>query len=230
MPLLNKYETPLIGIWKIAESWQELLELLTDKNVYYSDVMKISSDKRKQEWLAVRLLLQHLSGSDIYIGYRGNGTPYLSGSACNISISHTKGFAAIILSKNKNPGIDMEYRSDRAWRLHKKYMCESEWKTIMPTADTDTDADTDADRVVATAAMGITISAADIATICWCAKETAFKALGAADVDFSEHFNIENFTFSKEGVLFLKEKRTEQCRRFRINYRISDEYILTWKE
>jgi phosphopantetheinyl transferase len=225
MPLFNLYETPLIGVWKIAESWQELFDSLTNKDVYYSDVMKMSSDKRKQEWLAVRLLLQHLSGSDAHIRYRGNGTPYLSGNACNISISHTNGFAAIILSKNKNPGIDVEYRSVRAWRLHKKYMDESEWKTILPTADTD-----NADRVVATAATDMAIRAADIATICWCAKETAFKALGATDVDFSEHFNIENFSFSKKGTLFLKEKRTEQCQRFKIHYQISDEYILTWKE
>jgi phosphopantetheinyl transferase len=211
MPLLNKYETPLTGIWRITESWQELLESLADKDVYYSDVMRMPSDKRKQEWLAVRLLLQHLSGSSVRIEYRENGAPYLSGSACNISLSHTKGFAAIILSKNKNPGIDVEYRSIRAWRLYKKYMNENEWKMITPTTDTST-------------------NIADIATICWCAKETAYKALGATCVDFSEHFSIEPFGFSKEGSLILKEKRTEQCRRFMINYRIADEYILTWKE
>jgi phosphopantetheinyl transferase len=220
MPLLHKYETPLSGIWKITEPWQELLEALTNKEDYYSDVMKISSDKRKQEWLAVRLLLQHLSGSSVYIRYRGNGAPYLLGSACNISLSHTKGFVAIILSENKNPGIDIEYRSVRAWKLHKKYMNENERTMTMPAADADNPA----------ASVVTDVSVADIATICWCAKETAFKALEATSVDFSEHFNIEPFGFSKEGSLILKEKRTEQCLRFRINYRITDEYILTWKE
>ncbi|MDR2774654.1 MAG: 4'-phosphopantetheinyl transferase superfamily protein [Tannerella sp.] len=242
MPLLNIYETPRIGIWEITEPWQELFDSLTDKDVYCSDVMKISSDKRKQEWLAVRLLLQHLSGSDIHIKYRENGAPCLPGSTCNISLSHTKGFAAIILSENKNPGIDIEYRSVRAWKLYKKYMNENERKTIIPASDTSGDSIAATAAAMGTAggatvntamagtAVNTAVSVADIATICWCAKETAFKALGATGVDFSEHFCIENFNFSTEGFLFLKEKYTEQYQRLKINYRIADEYILTWKE
>jgi phosphopantetheinyl transferase len=212
MPLLYKYETPRMGIWRITESWQELLGWLINKDIYSSDVVKISSGKRRQEWLAVRLLLQHLSGSDAYIGYRENGAPFLSGSTCNISISHTKGFAAIILSETKKPGIDMEYRSDRAWKLRKKYMSEIEWETIMSLQENE-NADV------------------DIAAICWCAKETAFKILGETGIDFSEHLYIEPFGFSQEGgVLILEEKRTEQRQRFRINYSVTGEYILTWKD
>jgi phosphopantetheinyl transferase len=199
-----------MGIWRITESWQELLELLINKDVYYSGVMKISSGKRKQEWLAVRLLLQHLSGSDAYIEYRENGAPFLSGSACHISISHTKGFAVIILSENKNPGVDMEYRSERAWKLRKKYMSEIEWNMIM--------------------SLNADVDAVAIASICWCAKETAFKILGETGVDFSEHLHIEPFGFSTEGSLILEERRTEQRQRFRINYQVTDEYILTWKD
>jgi phosphopantetheinyl transferase len=216
MPLLYKYETPLMGIWRITETWQELLESLINKDVYRFDVMRMSSGKRRQEWLAIRLLLQHLSGSDAYIGYREDGAPFLSGSACNISISHTKGFAAVILSENKSPGVDMEYRSDRAWKLRKKYMSEIEWNTIMSLCE-NKHADIDAD-------------AAAIATICWCAKETAFKILGETGLDFSEHLYIEPFVFSQEGALILEERRTKQHQRFRINYRVTGEYILTWKD
>jgi 4'-phosphopantetheinyl transferase EntD len=213
MPVIYQSETPLTALWKITESWQEMLELLINKDVFCSDVMKISSDRRKQEWLAARLLLQHLSGSETRIGYREDGAPFLSGSPLCISISHTKGYAAIILSKNKNPGIDMEYRSNRAWRLRERYMDENEWK-----------------RIISAAGDPAADIAADIAVICWCAKETAFKALGETGVDFSGHLRIEPFGFSQEGFLVLEERRTEKRRRFRINYRIADEYILTWKE
>ncbi|MDR1379949.1 MAG: 4'-phosphopantetheinyl transferase superfamily protein [Tannerella sp.] len=211
MPLLHKYESPRMGIWKITESWEELLESLVNKDVYYSGMMEISSGNRRREWLAVRLLLQHLSGHEARIGYRGNGSPFLPGSACNISISHTKGFAAILLSENKNPGIDMEYRSERAWKLRGKYMNENEWNRMMSLPDNGN---------VATA----------IATVCWCAKETAFKILGETGVDFSEHLCVEPFGFSEEGFLLLEEKYTERHQRFRINYRVTGEYILTWKE
>ncbi|MDR1116324.1 MAG: 4'-phosphopantetheinyl transferase superfamily protein [Tannerella sp.] len=200
-----------MGIWEISESWQELFDSLINKDVYYSEMNKIQSDKRKQEWLAVRLLLQHLSGSETYIRYRENGAPFLSGNTYNISISHTKGFAAIILSENTNPGIDIEYHSERAWRLRKKYMNEDELKFIAPLFDNQKATD-------------------EIATICWCAKETAFKALGETDVDFAEHLHVEPFRLSKEGFLMLKEKRTGQNQRFRINYQVTESYLLTWKE
>jgi 4'-phosphopantetheinyl transferase EntD len=69
--------------------------------------------------------------------------------------------------------------------------------------------------------------ATEIATLCWCAKETAYKALGETAVDFSEHFCIEPFEPLKEGILLLHEKRTEQKRRFSITYRITEDFILT---
>jgi phosphopantetheinyl transferase len=200
-----------MGIWEITESWQELLDSLINKDAYCSEMNKIQSDKRKQEWLAVRLLLQHLSGSEAHIRYRKNGAPFLPGNTCNISISHTKGFAAIILSENTNPGIDIEYHSERAWKLRKKYMNEDELKFITPLFDNQKATD-------------------EIATICWCAKETAFKVLGETDIDFVEHLHIEPFRLSKEGFLMLKEKRTGQNQRFRINYQVTEGYLLTWKE
>ncbi|MDR2680972.1 MAG: 4'-phosphopantetheinyl transferase superfamily protein [Tannerella sp.] len=219
MPVLYKYEKPLMGIWKIGESWQEMFEALVNKEVYCSGLNRIQSDSRKQEWLAVRLLLQHLAGSETHIRYRENGAPFLSGSVYNISISHTKGFAAIILSENPNPGIDMEYHSVRAWKLRKKYMNGNELDMMTSLCDSEKPDSNEANG-----------AARKMATLCWCAKETAFKALGETDVDFAGHLHIEPFHFSKEGFLTLKENRTEENRRFRINYQVTEDYILTWKE
>jgi phosphopantetheinyl transferase len=216
-----------MGIWKICESWQEMLESLINKGVCCSGLDKIQSDKRKQEWLAVRLLLQHLSGSEAHIRYRENGAPFLSGLIYNISISHTTGFAAIILSKNPNPGIDMEYHSARAWKLREKYMNGNELNMITSLCDTETAGNDDANGATADTE---TAAVQKIATLCWCAKETAFKALGETGVDFAEHFHIEPFRFLKEGFLMLKEKRTKENQRFRINYQVTEDYILTWKE
>lgn len=76
----------------------------------------------------------------------------------------------------------------------------------------------------------LTANITETATICWCAKETAYKALGETEVDFAEHLCIEPFNPSEEGVLLLKEKRTKQKLNFNINYRVTKDFILTWKE
>jgi phosphopantetheinyl transferase len=218
MPVLNIYESPLMGIWKMSESWQELFDSLTDREDYRSDLNNIQSDKRKQEWLTVRLLLRHLSGKEAFIRYRKNGAPFLPDSKYHISISHTQGFAALLLSKKPNLGIDIEYRSGRAWRLHKKYMNESESTFVTSLCDNKNIGNT------------LTATVTEIATIYWCAKETACKALGKTKVNFAEHLCIEPFQPSKEGVLLLKEKRTEQKLNLLINYRVTEDFILTWKE
>ena len=205
MPLVRHDKTPLLGIWEIAESWQEMLIALKNKDVYAADLHKIQSDKRKQEWIAVRLLLQQLARARTFIIYGQNGAPFLSDGSYNISIAHTKGFAAILLSKHNKPGIDIEYRSERAWKLRKKFLNKNEWTNHV-------------------------LNATDYATVCWCAKETAFKALGETAIDFAEHLIIEPFHLSTEGILFLQETRTRQQQRFTIRYEVNEPFILTWKE
>jgi phosphopantetheinyl transferase len=204
-----------MGLWKISESWRELFDLLINKEAYYPDLQQIQADGRKQEWLATRLLLQHLSGREMHISYQKNGAPFLPDSEYHISISHTRGFAAVLLSKNPHPGIDIEYHSERAWKLREKYMHEDELAFIRSLGDH-------------THKEGLpTAKAAETATLYWCAKETAYKALGETAVDFSEHLCIEPFEPLKEGVLLLHERRTEQKRSFSINYRITEDFILT---
>jgi phosphopantetheinyl transferase len=208
MPLLHHNKSPLFGIWEITEPWQEMAGSLQNKDFYEADLIKIQPEKRKQEWVAVRLLLQHLTFARTYIIYGENGAPGLSDDTYKISISHTKGFAAIILSENSQPGIDIEFRSERAWKLREKFLNKHELEILTMLNECEKNI--------------------DLATVCWCAKEAAFKALGKSAVDFAGHFTIEPFNLSTEGILFLQESRTPQKQRFPIRYQINEAYILTW--
>ena len=210
MPLLHQYQTPLLGIWEITESWQEMSVSLYNKEVYDADLRNIQSEKRKQEWLAVRLLLQRLipTRARTYIIYKDNGAPALSDGSYFISISHTKGYVAVLLSKNSQPGVDIEFRSDRAWKLKEKFLNKRELETLAQICNP---------------------CATDYVTICWCAKETIYKALGETAVDFAEQLHIEPFLLSDEGVLFVHETRTLQKQRFPIHYQVHETYIITWK-
>ena len=69
-----------------------------------------------------------------------------------------------------------------------------------------------------------------LATLCWCAKETAFKSLQQVEVDFIEHLHILPFVLSDEGEMSLRETKTPLQQVFCINYQITDDYIITWNE
>ena len=227
MPLLLTYESPVMGIMEITEPWQDMLESLKQNDRYLSELNKIRSDKRKQEWLTVRFLLKKLSGPDTYIDYHDNGAPFLPGSSYHISISHTKGYAAVILSEDEYPGIDIEYRSERAWKLRKKFLSDKEsgvFLSLSSYADLNVQS-----RIECNDDIKRKISHADVATIFWCAKETAFKALQQAEVDFIEHLHILPFALSDEGILTLKETKTPSEQVFSINYKIAENYIIAWK-
>ena len=172
------------------------------------EVRCILSDSRKCERLAVRLLIRDLTGLEMKVCYKANGAPFLADSPLNISISHTKGFAAVFLSKLPHPGIDIEYQSERAWKLRTKFLNAKEQAFV--------DQNPYSQQVL-------------IATICWCAKETVYKSLQETEVDFIKHLHISPFTVSDTGSLLLKETKTSAQETYQIHYRITDDYILTWK-
>ena len=208
MPLAFRSQSPVMGIWKITEPWQEMLDLLQNKTNYAIEVLNIQSENRKCEWLAVRLLVELLAGSACFVSYKENGAPFLQNNLY-ISISHTKGFAAVILSQNAYPGIDIEYRSERALKLCGKFLSEHEI-ALLPEND-------------------IT-SQATLATLCWCAKETAYKALQETGIDFIKHLQIAPFTLCEKGILSLKETKSPNQKTYPIHYQVTEDYILTWKE
>lgn len=222
MPLLYKTDDPLMGIWKMTESWQELLAAFPDQTVA-CEVDTIQSAKRKQEWLAIRLLLNELlphpespPGRMATIAYHPNGAPYLRDTPCHISLTHTTGYAAVILSQHPHPGIDIEYHSDRAWKLRNKFLGQQEQEFFTQLSDKQLNNKT-----------GVLQKSA-FATVCWCAKETVYKSLQQDSVDFMEHLHIQPFHLSKEGILQLKETKTPQQKMYNIHYQTTNEYILTW--
>jgi len=211
MPLIYRHNNPLIGIWKTTESSQKLLSQFLFKDNIISELQTIKSETRRQEWLAVRLLIEKLTPARANIIYI-NEAPCLADYHLNISISHTKGFAAVILTETPYPGIDIEYHSPRAYRLRERFLNVQEQ--------------------ILTNDQKLTINnkEKDLATLIWCAKETAFKALGQHDVDFKTHLHIIPFKLSDKGSFMLEETKTPYNQIFNINYIITDDYILTWKE
>jgi 4'-phosphopantetheinyl transferase len=126
MPVIFKHTRPLFGVWKIEETSDELLSMLALRSEYLPFLQNIKTEKRRQEWLASRVLLKELSGSELLIAYHEDGAPYLPDSAYHLSISHTNGYAAVLLQEQPAAGIDIEYYSTRILKIRSRFMSPEE--------------------------------------------------------------------------------------------------------
>ena len=206
MPLLQKYHAPLWGIWKIEERWEELLGQLERREAYLPFLNQCKAEGRKAEWLAVRLLLKELTGVEMIVSYRNNGVPYLPESSLHISISHTKGFAAVIVSPDKPVGIDIEYCSERIHRIKSRFLSEDEFNLLGKKPTTNE------------------------LLVCWSAKETAFKMTEQKAADLQRDIHIVDFKQSPNnncGTLAVRESLTSQSSVFQIDYMITPAFVVT---
>ena len=109
MPIYKSYSpnsSTCIKVWKISESFNELLSSIDISKNTIEKLDKVQSDARKCEILSVRHLLKEFGFSDNDLFYNENGKPMLSNKKY-ISISHSKLFSSIIIS-DFNISIDID--------------------------------------------------------------------------------------------------------------------------
>lgn len=145
-------------IWRMDETLGELLEM--SQHHYDHEIENISNEVRKKERIISRFLLETLVGKKVEVKYADSGKPFCDGM--HFSISHTKNFVAVIVS-NKPVGVDIEYKSDRIFRITEKFMHPDELKTLSECSEKQ-----------------------KFALICWCAKETVYKIIEENGVDFAK--------------------------------------------
>ncbi len=145
-------------IWRMDETLEELLEM--SQHHYDHEIENISNEVRKKERIISRFLLETLVDRKVEVKYADSGKPFCDG--VHFSISHTKNFVAVIVS-NKPVGVDIEYKSDRIFRITEKFMHSDELKTLSECSEKQ-----------------------KFALICWCAKETVYKIIEENGVDFAE--------------------------------------------
>lgn len=142
-------------IWRLTESLEELQNIL-----HINIPPHIKALKRKKEFICVRILASLLKINIEELRYTENGKPIIDGSKKNISISHTEGYVTILISSQKNIGIDIEKYSERLIKVAKHYLSEEEIKNIN----------------TFNSCRNI-ISINDTFLLHWCAKEAIYKAI-----------------------------------------------------
>lgn len=111
--------------------------------------------KRQQERAAAHSLLAAMLGRPVAILHAAGGAPLVEGH--QISISHTRGFLAILLSRSRRVGVDIEYRSDRIRRIASRFLRPDE-----------------------------SASSTDDLLTCWCVKEAVYKLRSASHLAYDQ--------------------------------------------
>jgi phosphopantetheinyl transferase len=164
-----------LGVWKIEE----------DENFFLRKVSlqrTITHPHKRLQHLAGRFLLQYLFPDFplSLIQIADTRKPFLEDEAYHFSISHCNDFAAVIVSKNKRVGVDIEVISDKIKRIQHKFVNDHEQKLFEGTAALDQ---------------------TELATLIWSCKEAVFKWYGLGEVDFKKHIQIDCISFPRERVI-----------------------------
>lgn len=186
MALINVrevYPNVFLGLWQTTETVDGFFGTYGFLEPYRQHVeTSFKNDGRKKEFLAIHALLHEMlaicgkphgarrstalqgqseasHGSPVadapMIGHAASGQPLLRGY--HVGVTHTKGYAALMLSKNCDVACDIEHFSDRVERIKSKFLRKDE------KAD-------DLDSLL----------------VHWCGKETVYKLFPEDNLQFSQ--------------------------------------------
>ena len=190
MPLYDKIrENPSITvyIWKIEESEKVLSKgiQLTDHCQNRMDGMK--SELHRKGFLSIRHLMAEAGYEDKDLFYDKAGKPHLY-DGTHISITHSHQFTGIIVSKDREVGIDIEMQRKLITRIAHKFTPIEAYDHI-----------SDKNDLVRKY------------TIVWGCKESLYKIYATVGLSFLNHIYINDFEFSDktlEGKVHYKDDTT----------------------
>lgn len=199
---LNEFS--IIGVWKIEEDLDTLLNLVVLDNDEKKKYKSFASNSRKLEFLSVRALLAELIGKDAKIVYNKNNKPFLKDGSRFISISHSHKLTAILLSTNEKVGIDLEYMSTNIAAIAFKFLNRKE-KVAR---------EQDERRYHL--------------YIHWCAKEALYKICDKEGISIRKNLTIEPFKVQDSGEIRGHVHTDKINESFDLYYSKYDNYAIVW--
>ncbi len=183
MPLLQIQhiaDDTLLGLWSMDECAEELARqypMLSE--VYAEACQRFKYEGKRRERMSVRALMVEMNdGALPEVSYNESGKPLLTDGR-HISISHTKGIVAVVISEHHPVGVDVEYNSDRVSRVAKRFVREDEWTEDVKSL-----------------------------LIMWSAKETVYK-LFSEDSLWYDEMRVVPFQVLAEGNLEVENLKRE---------------------
>lgn len=178
-----------IAVWKIEEDEHFFLEKVQLQQT-------IHHPHKRLQHLAGRYLLSLLFPGFPYEEMKLNeaGKPYLPSHQYHFSISHCGDYAAVIISIEKQCGIDIELFSSKTEKVKFKYLSNDELMQVTALEEAQTHLFTNY----------------QIYTLCWCAKEAVYKWWGNGKVDFRKNIVITNIDIDEQNMTVYFTKDTTE--------------------
>lgn len=179
MPLyksINANSQTSVKIWKIEESYDDLMAPLDLKPNSLERVLGMKSELHQRGFLSVRHLLREFDYTDQDLFYDNNGKPHLKDGK-HISITHSFTFSGVIISDNK-VGIDIEKQRNKIAVIAKKFI-DYEFNYLNAEAE-------DYVRKL---------------TVIWGIKESLYKLFATPGMLFRDNFLVIPFTFEETGTV-----------------------------
>ena len=206
MPFFKEISLPnntSVYLWKINEEISDLKQHLLLTEISTNRLAKMKSESHIKGFLAVRKLLNKINYTDSDLYYDSFGKPLLKNRK-NISISHSHGFACIIISDN-NVGIDIELKS-------KKIL-----KNISLLFNEDFILNTNENRE-----NEITLT-----TFGWAIKEALFKLIPENDISFKDNILIQPFQLNENSCIANVEINNKKTT-YTIHLETIENYVLAY--
>jgi len=225
MPLFYQQdinENTKLAIWKIEEDE----DFFKDRHSVDSNIIHT---KKRIEHYAGRYLLTYLYPEFPFdkILISKSNKPFLQNQVFQFSISHTSNYAAAIVSKSNNVGIDIEIANERVMKIAHKFLSDNEMVIFGLNNQNN---------------LNLSISSSEknynvidydqikLLTILWSCKETIYKWWGNGKVDFKKMITIDYFkleTTSKIDAAFT-EGSNSKLTNLEIDYRLFEDLCLTF--
>ena len=192
-----------LGLWRMCEPWEDLLAMLDLPESETAALEGISKEKRKQEWLACRVLLKEILGENQLISYDAERKPHLAGSGMEISMSHSGDCVCVYLRKDAPVGVDIQQMKSSIAKGAFYFLNDSELQWA------------DLENNVQMHLM-------------WSAKESVFKYAGDASIDLKKHITINPFSGNQNGRFEVNLQEGDLPESIQIQFDTFEDYVLTW--
>ncbi len=208
MPLVYQHiinENSTIIVWKITEG----VNFFSSHLNYDPDISH--QEKRLQHLCGRYVLSQMIEGfalDDIF--FNDFGKPIDKKGRCHFSISHSNDFVAVIVSKDRKVGIDMERINSKIKNIAPRFLDDSENVVLK--------------NVFENEVLGL--------TVVWSIKEACFKWDGGGRVDFKKQMTISSISAREyECHAVVKLNNEDKCAdpiEIKIQFMIFNQMVLSW--
>lgn len=176
---------------------------------------------RKNEIAAVYSILKEAIGEQgLVIEHDACGKPFLTingkPTEYRISISHTNGYASMMLSETSTVAVDIEYRSNRIARIAGRFLRADELheiKMAAPTSPNESSEKHDYETITRL-------------LLYWCAKETAYKYYSDERLTFQNILVSDIGSMENEGCFTCKNLINNET--LKIHFIQNENFILTY--